>query len=199
MMLELQRIGCHNINFVTPSHVAPQILGAVKEAADKGLNLPLVYNTGGYDSEETLKLLDGVIDIYMPDLKFMDSRPSDLLMKASDYPEVVKNAIKEMHRQVGDLQINEQGVATRGLLIRHLVMPSDLANTREAMRFLANEISTNTYVNVMSQYRPCGRAMEHEEINRSLTRQEYAEAIQTAEEEGITRMDERVSLRVRLF
>ena len=199
LMLELQGKGSHNINFVTPSHVVPQILDAVKEAAEEGLNLPLVYNTGGYDSVETLKLLDGVIDIYMPDLKFMDSGPSDLLMKAPDYPEVAKVAIKEMYRQVGDLEMDEHGVATRGLLIRHLVMPSDLANTRQAMRFLAQEISTNTYVNVMSQYRPCGRAMEFEEINRALTRQEYEEAIKTAEEEGITRLDKRVSLGMRLL
>ncbi len=199
LMLGLQRMGCHNINFVTPSHVVPQILEALLPAAEKGLKVPLVYNTGGYDSVETLKLLDGVVDIYMPDLKFMDSRPSELLMNAPDYPEVVKDAIKEMHRQVGDLQTNELGVATRGLLVRHLVMPQGLANTRAAMGFLAREISASTYVNVMSQYRPCGRAMEYSETNRSLNRDEYVEAIKIAEVEGITRLDERVSFRIRLF
>jgi putative pyruvate formate lyase activating enzyme len=199
LMLGLQRMGCHNINFVTPSHFVPQIVDAVHRAAENGLSVPLVYNTGGYDSVETLQLLDGIVDIYMPDLKFMDSRVSEELMAAPDYPEVVQAAIKEMHKQVGDLQIDEHGIATRGLLVRHLVMPNGLAGTREAMRFLAQEISENTYVNIMDQYRPCGRAFENPDINRSVTRQEYEAALQMAEEEGVTRLDERVGLRLRFW
>lgn len=199
LMLELQRIGCHNINFVTPTPHVPALMEAISLAAGAGLNVPIVYNTGGYDSVETLKLLEGVVDIYMPDLKFMNSQISDSLMTAPDYPEVVKDAIREMHRQVGDLQINEIGIATRGLLIRHLVMPNGMADTREAMRFLAQEISTDTYVNIMNQYRPCGRAHEHPGTNRSITRTEYLQALEMAQEEGITRLDERVGLRLRFF
>jgi putative pyruvate formate lyase activating enzyme len=149
---------------------------------------------------DTLKLLDGVIDIYMPDLKFMDSEVSSKFMKAPDYPEVAKAAIREMWRQVGDLQIDERGIALRGLLARHLVMPNDTASTREAMRFLANEVSRNTYVNIMNQYRPAGHAREYPIINRSITREEYSAAIEAAREEGITRLDDRISRRMfRLF
>lgn len=198
LMLRLQGMGCHNINFVTPSHVVPQILEAVYWAAGNGLCVPLVYNTGGYDKVETLKLLDGIVDIYMPDLKFMDPKVCKELMNAEDYPQVVKAAIKEMHRQVGDLQINEQGTATRGLLVRHLVMPDDLAGTREAMHFLA-EISRNTYVNVMDQYRPCGKAVGRPGIDRSVTREEYTRALDMAREEGIRRLDDRVRPRIRFF
>jgi putative pyruvate formate lyase activating enzyme len=197
LMLGLQRMGCHNVNLVTPSHFVPQIIDAVHWAAGAGLTVPLVYNSGGYDSLEALKLLDGIVDIYMPDLKFMDSRVSDTLMGAPDYPEVATAAIKEMHRQVGDLQIDEQGLAVRGLLVRHLVMPNDLSSTREAMRFLANEISKQTYVNVMNQYRPCGKAVNHPQIDRSVTSAEYDEAVIAAQEEGITRLDERVAYRLR--
>jgi len=199
LMLGLQRNGCHNINFVTPSHVVPQILEAVAWAAVRGLSVPLVYNTGGYDSSETLEILDGIVDIYMPDLKTMDSQVGKQLMNAEDYPEVVRQAIREMHRQVGDLQIDDHGIATRGLLVRHLVMPEDLADTREAMRFLAREISRNTYVNIMNQYRPCGRAFQEPRINRSVTREEYARAISTAQEEGIARLDQRTGYRLRFF
>jgi len=198
-MISLQKTGCHNINFVTPSHVTPMILEAVLLASNEGLRVPLVYNTGGYDSVETLRLLDGVVDIYMPDLKFMDSRISKELMNAEDYPLIVRNAILEMHRQVGDLQINEDGIATRGLLVRHLVMPDGLSGTREAMRFLAREVSTDTYVNIMDQYRPCGRAVERSDINRSVSRSEYLNAIEAAIEEGIIRLDRRVSYRMRIF
>jgi len=197
LMLGLQRSGCHNINFVTPSHVVPQILEGVLLAAQQGLSVPLVYNTGTYDLVDTLAILDGVVDIYMPDLKFMASEISKVLMSAADYPEIAKAAIAEMHRQVGDLEIDERGIATRGLLVRHLVMPDNLAGTREAMRFLASEISTNTYVNIMNQYRPCGRAFEHPSTNRSVTRAEYLRAIEEAQDEGITRLDERVGLRLR--
>ncbi len=199
LMLRLQQIGCHNINFVTPSHVVPHIVEAVTIAADRGLNVPLVYNSGGYDSVETLRLLDGVIDIYMPDFKFMEAGVSDELMNAPDYPQVVQAAIREMHRQVGDLQTDEHGIARRGLLIRHLVMPEGLAGTREAMRFLATEISRNTYVNIMNQYRPCGKAHSYPRIGRTITRDEYAQALEIAQQEGITRLDERAPLRLRLF
>jgi len=199
LMLSLQKAGCHNINFVTPSHVVPMILEAVAWAANAGLRVPLVYNTGGYDSLETLQLLDGVVDMYMPDLKFMDSHISKELMTAEDYPQIVRNAILEMHRQVGDLQINDEGIATRGLLVRHLVMPDDMSQTREAMRFLAKEVSQNTYVNIMDQYRPCGRASERSDINRSVSRSEYTRAVETAREEGVTRLDQRVGYRMRIF
>lgn len=197
MMLGLQQLGCHNINFVTPSHQVPQILDAVHLAAQQGLKVPLVYNSGGYDSVETLKLLEGVVDIYMPDLKTLDSQVGRVFMNAPDYPQVVQAAIREMHRQVGDLQTDERGIATRGLLIRHLVMPDDLSTTRTAMRFLAREISTNTYVNIMDQYRPCGRAHEHPSTSRSITAEEYRRAIETAKEEGIARLDRRVGFRLR--
>lgn len=191
IMAELQRVGCHNINFVTPTHVVPQILTALVGAVDLGLKVPLVYNSGGYDKVETLKLLDGVFDIYMPDLKFMDPELSERFCTAPDYPEVVKAAIKEMHRQTGDLAMDENGIAYRGLLVRHLVMPGGLAGTREAMRFLAKEVSPNTYVNVMSQYRPCGQAHRYPEIARALTSEDYRDAVRIATEEGITRLDER--------
>lgn len=199
LMLNLQEMGCHNINFVTPSHLVPQILDALHSAAMHGLRIPLVYNTGAYDSLETLKLLDGLVDIYMPDLKFMDSPVSKELMDAEDYPQVACAAIKEMYRQVGDLQIDEDGIAARGLLVRHLVMPDGLAGTEEAMRFLADEISPNTYVNIMNQYRPCGRAFEKPSINRSTTRGEYALAVEIARKAGITRLDQRVKYRIRFF
>jgi putative pyruvate formate lyase activating enzyme len=197
LMLGLQRLGCHNINLVTPSHVVPQILAAVEYAASFGLQVPLVFNSGGYDTLETLRILDGVVDIYMPDLKSMDSRVCKELMDAPDYPEVVRAAIIEMHRQVGDLQINERGIATRGLLVRHLVMPDDLASTREAMRFLAREVSKNTYVNIMNQYRPCGRSYEHPPLDRSVNRTEYLRAVEVAGEEGIERLDDRVAVRLK--
>ncbi|MEW6140571.1 MAG: radical SAM protein [Thermodesulfobacteriota bacterium] len=197
LMLGLQNMGCHNINIVTPSHQVPQLLAALQFAANRGLQVPLVYNTGGYDSLETLKILDGVVDIYMPDIKFADRTIAGKLMDAEDYPEIAFSAVREMHRQVGDLQINENGIATRGLLVRHLVMPKDLAGTRQIMRFLAREISPNTYVNIMDQYRPCGEAFKDPDIARSINREEYAHAIEMAKEEGITRLDTRTGFRLR--
>ena len=154
MMLHLQSQGCHNINFVSPSHVVPQILAGLLIAAQAGLRLPLVYNTGGYDSLRTLALLDGVVDIYMPDMKYADPEVARRYSKISNYPAVNQAAVKEMHRQVGDLTLDERGVANRGLLVRHLVLPEGLAGTAEIVRFLRNEISTDTYINVMAQYRP---------------------------------------------
>jgi len=190
MMLGLQRQGCHNINFVTPSHVVPQILEALVIAAEGGLCLPLVYNTGSYDRVETLRLLDGVVDIYMPDLKFHAPAVSAELAAAEDYWQVASLAVKEMHRQVGDLVIDRQGIAQRGLLVRHLVMPGDTVGTRQIMRFLANEISPDTFVNIMSQYHPRGRAAEHPSINHPLQIAEFEAALQAAREAGLWRFDE---------
>jgi len=189
MILDLQNQGCHNINFVTPSHVVPQILSAVEIAIRHGLCVPLVFNTGGYDHVATLKLLEGVFDIYMPDFKFWDSQVAEDACQARDYPEVVREALLEMHRQVGDLQLDEEGIARRGLLIRHLVLPGGLAGTREIMRFIARRLSRNTYVNIMSQYRPCGRAAEVKGLSVYLTAKEYQMAVQAAKEEGINRLD----------
>jgi len=189
MMLDLQRQGCHNINFVTPSHVVPQILVALVVAADIGLTLPLVYNSSGYDSVATLKLLDGVVDIYMPDFKFWDAESATRLAKAKDYPARVRAAIKEMHRQVGDLVVNDKGVALKGLLVRHLVMPGGLAETGRILHFLAEEISKDTYVNVMDQYRPCGLAHKYPPLDRRTSHDEYQSALKLAEEAGLKRLD----------
>ena len=191
MMITLQNQGCHNINFVTPTHVVPQILSALELAIDNGLTIPLVYNSGGYDSVETLKLLDGVIDIYMPDFKFWGSRIAESTCQAPDYRKIARSALVEMHRQVGDLVIDTSGIAQKGLLVRHLVLPENLAGTRDIMKFIHDTISPNTYVNVMSQYRPCGRADEIKKLSRSLSAEEYRAAIQMAKEEGITRLDRR--------
>jgi len=189
MMLRLQGQGCHNINLVTPSHVVPQILQALVVAAEKGLHVPIVYNTGAYDRLDTLRLLEGVVDIYMPDFKFWDPAAGREMANAPDYAEVAARAVKEMHRQVGDLVIDSHGLARRGLLVRHLVMPNGLAGTRQVMRFLAREISPDTYVNIMPQYRPEGRASCDPRINRAITRAEWHEAIATAREEGLWRLD----------
>jgi len=191
MMVALQGQGCHNINFVTPTHVVPQLLEALPEAIERGLRVPLVYNCGGYEEVATLHLLDGLVDIYMPDFKFWDSQVAERYCKATDYPEKARLAVKEMHRQVGDLTVDDMGIARRGLLIRHLVMPDGLAGTRDIMRFLATEVSKNTYVNVMSQYRPCGEAHRYRELQRMITVEEYREAVRMAHEEGIHRLDER--------
>jgi len=192
IMLGLQEKGCHNINFVTPSHVVPQILEALPAAIEGGLSVPLVYNSGGYDSIETLKLLDGIIDIYMPDLKFSKDIPALLYCKAPDYPQVARAAIKEMHRQVGDLVLDKKGRALRGLLVRHLVMPDGLAGTGASMQFLAQELSKNTYVNIMDQYHPCGKDLDRfPELDRRITPEEYREALDGASAEGITRLDNR--------
>jgi putative pyruvate formate lyase activating enzyme len=190
-MVSLQQAGCHNVNFVTPSHVVPQILEALCIAAERGLRLPIVYNTGCYDRLETLELLDGVVDIYMPDFKFWGPEVSKELAHAEDYREVACRAIREMHRQVGDLVIDDQGLARRGLLVRHLVMPNGLAGTRDVMRFLAREISEQTYVNVMPQYRPEGHAHQHVSIGRPIGIDELQEALSVAREEGIRRFDRR--------
>ena len=189
IMLALQNQGCHNINFVSPSHVVPQILSAVEIAAEHGLSVPLVFNTGGYDRIATLKLLDGVIDIYMPDFKFWHPEVAESACQAADYPEMARRALVEMHRQVGDLQVDEQGIAQRGMLIRHLVLPDGLAGTRDIMKFIVQRLSPDSYVNIMSQYRPCGRAAEVKGLNSSLKAEDYRLAVQAAKEAGITRLD----------
>ena len=189
MMLSLQRRGCHHINFVTPSHVVPQILQGLSIAIERGLKVPLVYNTGGYDKVETLKILEDIFDIYMPDFKFWEARWSEKFCKAPDYRKIAAAAIKEMHRQVGDLLIDESGIAEKGLLVRHLVMPNDVSNTGEVMTFLADKISEDTYVNVMDQYHPCGKATLDPAINRRLTGKEYAEAVRRTRDTGLHRLD----------
>ncbi len=189
MMLRLQEQGCPNVNLVSPSHVVPQILQSLSRAAAEGLSLPLVYNTGGYDSLETLKLLDGIVDIYMPDMKYQDTDVAERLSAASDYPEVNRAALKEMHRQVGNLKTDNNGVAEQGLLVRHLVLPGQLAGTIEAMNFLAENISTDTYINIMAQYYPAHKAAEHPPLNRRVTRKEIHQAVKAAHEAGLHRID----------
>ena len=189
MMLQLQSQGCHNINFVSPSHVVPQILAAVWVAAKAGLHIPLVYNTGGYDSLTMLTLLNGVIDIYMPDMKYGDSDIARKYSKIPNYARVNQAAVREMHRQVGDLQLNEDGLAIHGLLVRHLVLPHNLAGTEKIVQFIANEVSRNTYINIMGQYHPCYRADQYPEIDRRITPQEYKYALQTALDAGLSGLD----------
>jgi len=196
MMIKLKEKGCHNINFVTPTHTVVQILEALIPAIEQGLNVPLVYNSGGYESVETLALLDGVFDIYMPDFKFWEDRWAERFCKAPDYRERAKAAIKEMHGQVGDLLVDREGIAVQGLLIRHLVMPNDVAGTDRVMDFLANEISLETYVNVMDQYRPCGKADADELINRRLTSEEFRRAVGAARDAGLNRLDSRERPRI---
>ncbi len=193
MMLELQVAGCHNINLVTPEHVVPQILEALPLAVEGGLRLPLVYNTSAYDGIESLRLLDGIVDIYMPDFKIWDPDRAFTYLRARDYPEVARAALAEMHRQVGDLVLDCDGLARRGLLVRHLVMPGGVAGTREIARFLAREVSPGTYLNLMDQYRPAGRVSRQEfsELNRRPTRGEYTEALAVVSEEGLHRLDHR--------
>jgi putative pyruvate formate lyase activating enzyme len=194
VLLRLQEVGCHNINLVTPSHVVPQILRAVHEAAARGLRLPLVFNSGGYDAVDVLRDLDGVVDIYMPDAKFAHAEVAQQFCDAADYPRVNRAALREMHRQVGDLEIDAQGLAQRGVLVRHLVMPEDLAGTSEVMDFLAQDLSTDTYVNLMDQYRPCGEAARFPEICRQVTGEEMAEARHAARNAGLERLDDRARM-----
>jgi putative pyruvate formate lyase activating enzyme len=187
MLLKLQEYGCHNINFVTPSHVIPQILAAVLIAARGGLRLRLVYNTGGYDTIDSLKLLDGVFDIYMPDMKYSNPQAARRYSKVINYPKINQDAVREMHRQVGDLVLDEDGLAVRGLIVRHLVLPNGLAGTKEVARFLSQEISPNTYVNIMDQYRPIFQAHLYASLNRPITPKEYQDAVEMAKAAGLTR------------
>ena len=190
MMIGLQKIGCHNINVVTPTHVMPNILNATRIALKKGLHIPLVYNTSGYERLEMVKLLEGIVDIYMPDFKYTNP---DMAAKysagASDYPEMVKKAISEMHRQVGELKVDKQGIATRGLIIRHLVMPNRVAGTKEFVRWVAETLSKSTYVNIMSQYRVEYKAYEYPEIARGITVQEFLDAVKWAKKYGLNNLD----------
>lgn len=191
MMLSLQAQGCHNINFVSPTHVVAPILAALLIAAEAGLRLPLVWNTGGYDSLAALTLLDGVVDIYMPDMKYADEETARKYSKIKRYPAVNQAGVREMHRQVGDLVMDDNGIALRGLLVRHLVLPGGLAGTDKIARFLAEEVSRDTYINVMDQYRPCYRAYELPPLDRPVTRAEYEQAVQQGREVGLHRFDKR--------
>jgi len=189
LMLDLQARGCENVNLVSPSHVVAQVLEALDLAAGKGLRLPIVYNTGGYDAPRALALLDGVIDVYMPDMKYADSEVARRLSHVAGYAEGNRTAVREMHRQVGDLVLDERGLARRGLLVRHLVLPGGLAGTDEVLRFVAREISPRTWVNLMAQYRPCFRATGSPPLDRRPTRDELREALAAARRHGLTRLD----------
>jgi len=199
MMLSLQAQGCHNINLVSPTHVVAQILAAVLIAAQAGLRRPLVYNTGGYDSLTALALLEDVVDIYMPDMKYADEEIAHKYSRVKDYPAVNQAAVKEMHRQVGDLVLDRSGIALRGLLVRHLVLPGGLAGTAAIARFLAEDISRDTYINVMDQYHPCYKAAELTPLDRPITRAEYEQAVQQAQEAGLHRFDKREPRLIRIL
>lgn len=195
MMLSLQDRGCHNINFVTPEHVVPQVLEALLPAIERGLRLPIVYNTSGYDSLHSLKLMEDIVDIYMPDFKFWDPENSHFYMTESSYPEVTRSAIREMHRQVGDLKFDRDGLALRGLMVRHLVMPNGVAGEEEIFRFLAGEISRDTYINIMDQYHPDGQVLRkpdrYRDISRRITGDELKQVRNVAVDVGLHRLDER--------
>jgi len=189
IMLRLQHLGCHNINLVSPSHVVPQILAALDIAIPRGLRVPLVYNSGGYDAPETLALLAGIIDIYMPDFKFWDPAFGKAYCGVPDYPAVACQALQTMHRQVGDLVTDKGGIARHGMIVRHLVMPQGIADTRQILAFIAEQVSRNTYVNLMPQYRPCGRAADFPELARGLSPREFDAAVAAAREIGLSRLD----------
>jgi putative pyruvate formate lyase activating enzyme len=193
LMLDLQVRGCHNINLVTPEHVVPQILEGLLIAVEGGLRLPVVYNTSAYDSLDSLELMDGVVDIYMPDFKFWDPEMARRYIRAPNYPEAARHTIKEMHRQVGQLVLDERGLALRGLIVRHLVMPGEIAGTREILSWIAQELGVETYVNVMPQYYAAGKvsASNHAEINRSITLHEFRQALDLADDAGLQRLDQR--------
>jgi putative pyruvate formate lyase activating enzyme len=188
-MLALQKQGCHNINLVTPTHVTVQILEALPLAIEEGLEIPLVYNCSGYERVETLVMLEGVVDIYMPDFKFWDPKFAGEVCDAADYPEVARRAIIEMHRQVGDLKVDAGGVATSGLLVRHLVLPEGYAGSDKVLAFIADQISPETYVNVMDQYRPCARADAVTALGRPIKPAEFKDALNAAKAAGLRRLD----------
>lgn len=192
-MLYLQEIGCHNINFVTPEHVVPQVIEAVYVAARRGLRLPIVYNTSAYDSMKSLELLDGIVDIYMPDFKCWDQKLARVYLRAEDYPRVARQTIKEMHRQVGVLKFNREGLAVRGVLLRHLVMPGWTEDSKRILKWVAEELGTDTYMNIMDQYYPAGMVSErrYPELNRHLRRSEYEEVVEYAFSLGLWRLDVR--------
>lgn len=186
IMLNLQNMRCHNINLVTPTQFAPQLVKAIIIAAERGLKIPIFWNCGGYENIETVKLLEGIVDIYKPDIKYSDSEPARKYSDAPDYFERCKEAVREMYRQVGDLKVDPKGIAYKGLLIRHLVLPNNLAGSEKVLEFIA-EISKECYVNIMDQYRPCGKAYEHKELSRKPTSIEYFEAVDYARELGLHR------------
>jgi putative pyruvate formate lyase activating enzyme len=188
-MVALQDRGCHNINLVTPTHVTAQILEALPLAIEEGLRLPLVYNCGGYERVETLRLLEGVVDIYMPDFKFWGAKIAAEACDAPDYAQAARKAFKEMHRQVGDLKLDANGLAVSGLLVRHLVLPDGLAGTAEVLGFIAKELSPDTYVNVMDQYRPCARAADVPALARPIRAAEFRHALAAAKAAGLRRLD----------
>lgn len=187
MMLNLTRQGCHNINWVTPTHQLPQILSALEVAAEAGLDIPIAYNCGGYEPVKVLEILDGIVDIYMPDAKCGSNEVGLELSGVPDYWDRNRDALREMHAQVGDLEVDERGVAQHGLIVRHLVLPGGLAHTREVMHFLAREISDNTYVNIMAQYRPAYQAFGHPLLGRRITPEEYEQSVEIARSEGLHR------------
>ncbi len=193
MMMELQQRGCHNINFVTPEHVVPEVVEALAVAVDWGLHLPIVYNTSAYDSLESMEFMDGIVDIYMPDFKYWSRERSRIYMKADNYPDAARVAITAMHRQVGQLVLDGDGLAKRGLLVRHLVMPGCQDETRAILEWIATELGPDTYVNLMDQYYPAGKvsAEHYSEINRRLTSAEFMEAQEIARKLGLRRLDER--------
>ena len=190
MMVELQERGCHNINWVTPTHQAPMLVDATRLALERGLHVPIVYNCGGYESVEALRLLDGIVDIYMPDAKYGDNEVGKRLSEVADYWDRCREALAEMHRQVGDLRVDDSGIAARGLLVRHLVLPEDMARTGVVMQYLVS-LSRHTYVNVMAQYHPQHRAGEVSAIARPLAREEFRQAVREALDAGLHRLDER--------
>jgi len=187
MMVKLQKLGAHNINFVTPTHFVPQIVDALEFAVREGLNIPLVYNSGGYDSVESLKLLDGIVDIYMPDAKYSNPQSARTYSRADDYFEVNKKALLEMHRQVGDLKMDREGIAQQGLLIRHLVMPEDIVGSRRVLEFIAKNISQNTYMSIMAQYHPAHLAFEFPQLSRRISKTEYDAVLKMADKLGLER------------
>lgn len=189
IMLSLQSAGCHNVNLVSPTHAIPQILESLELAVELGLHIPLVYNSGGYDSIGILRILDGIVDIYMPDMKYDDEKTAREFSGVEDYPEVNKAAIREMHRQTGDLQLNHEGIAQRGLLVRHLVLPNGLAGTEGIVSFLSKKISANTYVNIMAQYHPCYKARQIPCLARRISSAEFREALSLAQRAGLRRLN----------
>jgi Uncharacterized Fe-S protein PflX, homolog of pyruvate formate lyase activating proteins len=188
IMIKLQQLGCHNINLVSPTHQIPQIVKSLKIARSMGLKIPIVYNTNAYDSVETLKILEGIIDIYMPDAKYSDNNVARELSDAPSYFEVMKEAIKEMQRQVGDLLLNGNGIAVRGLIVRHLVLPNELAGSELIFKFLSQSVSKNVFLNIMDQYRPCFKATLHPKLSRRITKEEFKEAVKLAKKYGLTRI-----------
>jgi putative pyruvate formate lyase activating enzyme len=187
IMLGLQERGCHNINLVTPTHFAPQLVQAITTARRMGLKVPIIWNCGGYENVEVIKLLEGFVDIYMPDMKYSETMPAERYSNAPDYFVRSKEAVLEMQRQVGDLKVDVRGVAYRGLLIRHLVLPNDLAGSEKILEFITREVSKDCYVNIMAQYRPCGKASEYDELSRRPTRDEYLKVVEGARELGLYR------------